>query len=92
MRTTDSGLTSIIRLIDKQTAVYCPVNTNNQHRPKIMEYKDFCRGIYPTEEFNNILSLDNTYKFLFYQSHRNLRASGGKKKEEYESADWKGEQ
>jgi hypothetical protein len=92
-RTTDATLTASIRLIDKHTAVYRPVNTNNQYSPKKMEYKKACyRVIYPNEEFNTKLQLDETYKFLFYQAHRNLRSTGGKKKEEAESADSKGEQ
>jgi hypothetical protein len=81
-RTTNAGLTASIRLIDKQKAFYRPSNINNQYRPKIMEYKTFCRVIYTNEEFNTILALDKTYKFLFNQAHRNLKSTGGMNKEE----------
>jgi hypothetical protein len=58
--------------VDKATAKMRPKNTNDQYRPKILEFKAFCRLKYAGEG-ETIVTLEKVHKFLFYQAHRQKR-------------------
>jgi hypothetical protein len=56
-------------VVNKATAKLRPKNTNDQYRPKILEFKAFCRLKYAGEG-ETIVTLEKVHKFLFYQAHR----------------------
>jgi hypothetical protein len=58
--------------VDKATAKLRPKSTNDQYRPKILEFKAFCRLKYAGEG-ETILKLDKVQTCLFYQAHRHKR-------------------
>jgi hypothetical protein len=59
-------------VVDKATAKLRPKNTNDQYRPKILEFKAFCRLKY-AGEVEPRLTLEKAHRFLFYQAHRQKR-------------------
>jgi hypothetical protein len=58
--------------VDKVTAKLRPKNTNDQYRPKILEFKAFCRLKYAREGETRV-TLEKVQKCLFYQAHRQKR-------------------
>jgi hypothetical protein len=65
--TTDDEINHNMDVVDKATAKL--KNTNDQYRPKILEFKAFCRLKYAGEG-ETIVTLEKVHKFLFYQAHR----------------------
>jgi hypothetical protein len=61
-----------INLSTKATTKLRPKNTNDQYRPKILEFKAFCRLKYAGEG-ETIVTLEKVHKFLFYQAYRQKR-------------------
>jgi hypothetical protein len=63
--TADPEANRKIALVDQSTAVLGPKNTNDSYRPKILEFKAFCRLKYPGEGSATI-TLEKAHKFMFY--------------------------
>jgi hypothetical protein len=72
-QTADDEVNRNIAVVDKATALLRPENTNNSYRPRILEFKAFCRVKYPGEG-STTLTLEKAHKFMFYQAHREKRA------------------
>jgi hypothetical protein len=56
-------------VVDKATAKLIPKHTHDQYRPKIIEFKAFCRLKYAGEG-DKILTLEKVHTFLFYKAQR----------------------
>ena len=56
-----------------------PTSTRKAHDPKIEEFYEYCRSVYPLDPFCNNLDDKKVYKFMFYQSMREPRQRGGGK-------------
>jgi hypothetical protein len=67
--TVDPEVNRNIAMVDKATAVLRPKNTNDSYRPKILEFKAFCRLKYHGEGSTTI-TLEKAHKFMVYQAHR----------------------
>jgi hypothetical protein len=69
----DDEINHNIYVVDKATAKLReklrPKNTNDQYRPKILEFKAFCRLKYAGEG-ETIVTIEKVHKFLFYQAHK----------------------
>jgi hypothetical protein len=71
MATADDEINHNIDVVDKATAKLRPKNTNDQYRPKILEFKASCRlRLKYAGEGETIVTLEKVHKFLFYQAHR----------------------
>jgi hypothetical protein len=70
--TADDEIDLNMGVVDKATTNLRPKNTNDQYRPKILEFKAFCR-LKDAGEGETILTLEKVHKFLFYQAHRQNR-------------------
>jgi hypothetical protein len=70
--TADDEIKLNMDVVDKATEKVRPKNTNDQYRPKILEFKAFCRFKYAGEG-ETILTLEKVHNFLFYQAHRQKR-------------------
>jgi hypothetical protein len=58
-----------------------PTNTAKCHSPKIHEYFEYCDAIYPDDPYKYILTSEKVFWFMFYQSFRDLKPRGGKKRQ-----------
>jgi hypothetical protein len=78
--TADPEVNRNIAVVDKATSVIRPKNTNDSYRPKILEFKAFCKLKYPGEGSTTI-TLENAHKFMFYQAHseKKKRLKGGER-------------
>ena len=54
-----------------------PENTRKQFGPKMAEYFEFCKAVYPGDEHSSILAREKMYRFLYYQSFREKKKRGG---------------
>jgi hypothetical protein len=57
---------SVWRLLENDN----PPNTKKQHEPKMKEYFEFCRVMYPNDPHFNILKREKMYQFMYYQAFR----------------------
>ncbi len=57
-----------------------PPNTQKAMDPKIPEFFQFCELVFPNKMFKYNLTFDKVYKFMYYQSFREQKPRGGKKK------------
>jgi hypothetical protein len=61
-----------VAFFDMSSAKLRPKNTNDQCRPKILEFKVFCHLKYAGEEDTTVM-LEKVHKFLFCQAYRQKR-------------------
>ena len=55
-----------------------PENTKKAFEPKMKEYFEFCKMLYPDNPYNAILSCDKMYCFMYYQAFHEKKTSGGR--------------
>ena len=53
-------------------------NTAIAYDGKQGEFKEFCRAVYPLEEFSTLITHEKVYQFFFYTSFREQKKRGGK--------------
>jgi hypothetical protein len=70
--TADDEINHNMDVVDKATSKLRPKNTNDKYRPRILEFKAFCRLKYAGEGETKV-TLDKVHSFLFYQAHRQKR-------------------
>jgi Centromere DNA-binding protein complex CBF3 subunit, domain 2 len=58
-----------------------PTNTMKAHGPKIDEFFEFCDSIYGHDPYKYNLSFEKVYRFMFFQSFRELKKRGGPRKQ-----------
>jgi hypothetical protein len=64
---------SVWRLLENDD----PPNTKKQQEPKMKEYFEFCRMMYPNDPHFNILKREKMYQFMYYQAFREKKKRGG---------------
>jgi hypothetical protein len=62
-----------------------PVNTQKVYDPRIREFKEFCKYVYPTDEYRYNINTEKVYRFMFYTAMREKRNTGGTNKHRSES-------
>jgi hypothetical protein len=65
----DDEVNRCIAVVDQATARNRPKNTNESCRPKILEFKAYCRYKYPGDGCTTV-ALERVHKFMCYQAHR----------------------
>ena len=56
-----------------------PENTKKAYEPKMKEYFEFCKTVYPTDPHFNILNRDKMYRFMYFQAFREKKKRGGRR-------------
>jgi hypothetical protein len=64
---------SVWRLLENDD----PINTKKQQEPKMKEYFEFCRVMYPNDPHFTILKREKMYLFMYYQAFREKKKRGG---------------
>jgi hypothetical protein len=63
---------NLAQAINQQNLRYQPVNTQKQFNPKMREWSEFCKYVYPNEPYPKQLGawklLEVYYRFLFHMS------------------------
>ena len=65
-----------------------PENTQKTQQPKMDEYFQFCRELYPHQTFPEQLTADKIYNFMFYVAFREKKKRGGNRKKDGEHVDF----
>jgi hypothetical protein len=55
-----------------------PENTKKAFEPKMKEYFEFCKTVYPHDPHFNILNRDKMYRFMYFQAFREKKKRGGR--------------
>lgn len=56
-----------------------PENTKKAFEPKMKEYFEFCKTVYPHDPHFNILNRDKMYRFMYFQAFREKKKRGGRR-------------
>ncbi len=54
-----------------------PENTRKAYEPKMKEYFEFCKTVYPNDPHFNILTREKMYRFMYFQAFREKKKRGG---------------
>ena len=56
-----------------------PENTKKVFEPKMKEYFEYCKMVFPEDPYGFVLSKEKMFRFMFYQAFREQKARGGRR-------------